>query len=458
MAQLASFSVEVEAFSLLRGPVNTRRLELKGLSVLLEHSVDGTPNWRPGGTASEAEGAENRNWFPTLRNIHIEASEIIYRTSSGNELQIRIEDATMQTDNDLSPVRLRLQGTYQKVPVTLDAILAPIASLRRAVTPYAADLRFASGDTTLRFEGTMTKPLALDGATGTFTLHAPTLEPVLEMVGGKHTLKASVDLSGTLTKSDAQWVLAETTGKLDDSTVAALTLHLTDGGRGHPNNIELDLAFDNLQLTPLLAGSGPSNSAGTPFSIDRAPDPSLHARLTARRHSYEQRETTDLEASVVIAPGQVRVEHFAMRVSGARLQASGHADATDKGGRVSAETSVSDVDVQQLRRQFGVATLPMEGRLNAQVIFESEGTTLEAAAKSAHVWAVVWMPVGSISRDLFEKLSTDTRRLFRAPAGMSSVSCMIGIITHQSAIKATKRLYFPAKPCIMRHEARRPQL
>jgi hypothetical protein len=31
-------------------------------------------------------------------------------------------------------------------------------------------------------------------------------------------------------------------------------------------------------------------------------------------------------------------------------------------------------------------------------------------------------------------------------------------ITHQSAIKATKRLYSPAKPCIMRHEARWPQL
>jgi hypothetical protein len=31
-------------------------------------------------------------------------------------------------------------------------------------------------------------------------------------------------------------------------------------------------------------------------------------------------------------------------------------------------------------------------------------------------------------------------------------------LTHQSAIKATKCLYFPAKPCIMRHEARRPQL
>jgi fructose-bisphosphate aldolase class II len=34
----------------------------------------------------------------------------------------------------------------------------------------------------------------------------------------------------------------------------------------------------------------------------------------------------------------------------------------------------------------------------------------------------------------------------------------IAEITHQSVIKATKRLYFPAKPCIMRHEARRPQL
>jgi hypothetical protein len=75
----------------------------------------------------------------------------------------------------------------------------------------------------------MTKPLALDAATGTLILHAPTLEPILDIVGGKHTLKASSDLSGTLTRSDAQWVLAGATGKLDDSAVAASTLHLADG-------------------------------------------------------------------------------------------------------------------------------------------------------------------------------------------------------------------------------------
>jgi AsmA family protein len=44
------------------------------------------------------------------------------------------------------------------------------------------------------------------------------------------------------------------------------------------------------------------------------------------------------------------------------------------------------------------------------------------------------MPVGSISRDLIEKLFSDTRRLFRAPVGMSSLSCMIGIISMRSGV------------------------
>jgi nucleoside-diphosphate-sugar epimerase len=51
-----------------------------------------------------------------------------------------------------------------------------------------------------------------------------------------------------------------------------------------------------------------------------------------------------------------------------------------------------------------------------------------------------------------------TMNVYEAAVRQGAGRLVFASSTHQSAIKATKRLYFPAKPCIMRHEARWPQL
>lgn len=432
MAQLPLLTVEVEALSLLHGPVNIRRLDLDGLSVLLERTADGTPNWRLDRAPPKQDASEDRSWFPTLLNAHIHASEITVRTSHGTQLRIGFQDAAVRADGPDAPVQLTATGTYGETPVSLESDVQSITALRNAAVPFGTDLRFRSGDTTLRFQGTMTKPLAVDGADGTLTLHAPTITPILAIAGTKSEFKASVDLTGRLTRSDALWLLSGATGKLDDSVLAASTLRLTDGGGGHPDDVQLDLAFDRLNLDRLLAGSNSGKDTGTPFTVDRAPDPPLAARLTARQLSYARRQATNVKVSAIVTPGQIKISELAVTAFGARLQASGQAEAAGNGGRLSTAATVSGVDLQQLRREIGAGSVPMQ--LDAQLAAESTGETLEAAVRSAHVSAVVWMTAGSISRDVVEKASIDIRRLFRAPRGMTPVSCMLGVIDMRAGV------------------------
>jgi AsmA family protein len=433
MAELVHLTAEVEAVSLLHRPVNIRRLEIDGLTVLLERVADGTPNWRYGKASPPPARAEDRSWFPMLQDVRVHASEITVRTSHGTELRTRLENAAIRTDGLDAPVQLTVTGAYRDTPVSLDADLHSIAVLRDAAIPYGTKLRLTSGATTLQFDGTMTRPLDADGANGTLTLHAPTLAPVLAMAGANGEIKASLDLAGTLTRSGDLWLVTGATGRVDDSVVAASTLRLTDGGRGQPDSVMLDLAFDRLNLDPLLPRSS-DKDAGTRFVVDRTPDPLLSARLTARQLSYRRGEATDGKLSVAINPAQIKVEELAMTVFGARLQASGQADSADKGGRFSVEAAVSGVDVQQLRRGIGAGAVPVLGRLDAQLTAESAGETLEAAVRSAHVGAVVGMTAGSISRDVIEKASTDIRQLFRAPKGMTPVSCLLGVIDMRAGL------------------------
>lgn len=428
MVELQQLTAHVATLSLLFGPVDVRRLEIEGLSVLLERTADGTRNWRGGDAPVPANSGADRPQVPTVLDARIRRSEITIRTSSGARLLARVEDGTLHADGVDAPMRLTATGAYQDTPVALDATLQSLTALREAAIPYGVDLRFASGDTTLRFAGTMTKPLDVDGAQGTLTLHAPTLQAILAMAGATRPLAVSADFTATLARSGDQWVLTDLTGKLGDSTLTPSTLRLSEGGPGQPDDMTLALAFDRLNLDPLLASTG----SGSPFAVDHAPDPQLDVRLTAKQVSYAHYQATDATLAGVIVPDRIKLDTLALNTLGGRLQAAGQADSVETGGRVTAEASAAGLDVQRLLRELGAAGSPITGRLDAQAVVASTGESLEAARHAAHVSAVVWMPVGSISRDLVEKASVDIRRLFRTPGGMIPVSCLLAVIEMQA--------------------------
>jgi uncharacterized protein involved in outer membrane biogenesis len=432
MMALASLSAEIEAWPLLHGPANIRRLEIDGLSVVLEHGANDVANWRRPGAAARTPSKDDRNGFPMLHEVHIHGSEITDRTSSGHDLQMRFDDGVIRSAGLNAPVRLDVTGTCYGVPVTLGADLQPIAVLRDTSVPYGANIQLASGSTTLQFAGTITLPLDVDGADGKLTLHAPTFTALLAVMGAKSDLRASLELAGRLTRLDRLWVLRDATGKLDDSSFAASTLQLIEGGRGHSDRVETDLAFDSLNLTPLLADQGASKG-GNKMPVDRDPDPRLTVQLTARQLVYRGNDATGLTLSASIMPDRIDLGELSLTAFGARLQASGHAEAADKGNTLSANASVSGVDVQQLRRQLGARDLPVTGRLDAQLTAESAGETLETAAQSAHVAAIISMRGGSISRDVVEKASADLRHLFRQPKGMTAIACLLAVVDMRAA-------------------------
>ena len=427
MATLQSLTAEVDALSLVYGPAVIRHLQVEGLSILLERVAGDLRNWRFGGGAPKQD-KDSRSGFPTLLDAHVQASDITVRTSEGHRLQTRIDDLTLSTASADAPVKLMLAGAYHDVPLTLDAKLQPIAVLQDAAIPYGTDIHITSGDTALHFDGTMTKPLDADGAKGTLTLHAPSLAAILKMAGApEDAFKAALDLSGSLTRSDAVWTMTDVIGTVDDSTLAPSTLTFHDGGHGHPDDVTLDLAFEHMDLGRLLMGRRPGKGPDGTLRVEQDPDPRLMLHLAARQLGYAGTAVSNVTLKLAVTPGQIAVNELAAEAFGAKLTASGYAEAPETGGHAVVEASVSGVDVQQLRRLTGGSAMPLAGRMDAQAYAEGAGDTLDAAARAAHGAAVAWMTSGSITLDLVEKASTDIRRLFRKPTGMAPVTCLLSV-------------------------------
>jgi AsmA family protein len=112
MVEVGRLVAEVEAVSLLRGPAVVRRVEVDGLSVLLERTADGTPNWRFGPRVERGpeRGPADRSWFPALLDARLLRGEIVFRTSSGAELRTRLDEAAWRTEGADRPVSLTAAG------------------------------------------------------------------------------------------------------------------------------------------------------------------------------------------------------------------------------------------------------------------------------------------------------------------------------------------------------------
>ena len=174
MMTVTTAGAEIEAMSLLHGPLVVRGLIVNGLQILLEHTSDDRKNWKFGVAAQTAPPRpSDRSRFPTLFDAQI-AGDVVFRTSSGRPLATHVDRFQLHTEATDKPARLDGIGSYNGIPIRLEADLASLNALRDAAMPYPARISATSGDTALHFQGTMTEPLDVDGAKGQLELVAPT--------------------------------------------------------------------------------------------------------------------------------------------------------------------------------------------------------------------------------------------------------------------------------------------
>ena len=440
MATVRHATAEIEAMSLLHPPIVVRGLDVEGLQLLLEHTSDDKKNWKFGAAAREApvQGAppapSSRSSFPNLLDARL-TGDVVFRASSGRPLVTHLDPLQVATDAADKPVRVTGSGSYNGVPIKLDAGLASLDALRDAETPYPTDIHLASGDTTLHFQGTMTEPLDLDGATGKAELVAPTTAALLRIAGVSATFNAALRLAGTLEHEGPRWQLSQASGALNEDKVTAAGLKLVVGPRGGADDLAVDLAFDRLNANALFGAKTKSGSsdADVPLGVDRAPDTLIAAKVSARGLSYAGVRASEVTLSGSLKPGRITVDALSLGYLGAPFRASGQIEAVPgpggaDSGRVTANVDMTRMDVAVLRTLLDTGSLPLVGRLDGRVEVEATGVTLNQAARGARLSGVFTMDNGGIARRVIELASTDARTLFRKADGMSPITCLVGVL------------------------------
>ena len=437
MATVTSTSADIEAMSLLRGPLVVRGLVIKGLKLLLEKR-----NWEFGAAAQTAPPKPaRRRRFPTLLNAQLSGGDVVFRTGSGHPLDTHLDQAQFHTEGADEPVRLTGRGSYNGTPLTLDADLGSLDELRDVTKPYPTEIHLSSADSTLHFQGTMTEPLDVDGAKGRLELVAPTTAAILRIAGASGGFDASLRLAGPFEHNGPLWHLSQASGALNKDPITAADVKLVEGQHAKPDDLTVDLTFDRLDANVLLAAkkNGPIGDADVPLTVNRAPDTLIAIKVSTRELAYAQVHASDVTFSGSLKPSRITVDVLSLDYLGAPFRASGQIvavsspGATDD-GHVTASVEMNDMDVRALGNLLGASNLPLLGRASGRALVEATGATLNQAAREARLSAVFAMESGSVSRQIIELASTDVRTIFRKASGMSPISCLVGVLDIRAGI------------------------
>jgi AsmA family protein len=449
MITVDQISADIDLVALLHGIVRYDKLAIVRPHLLLERNAEGTANWHfkdRGSPASDGLAIipKNRGQFPTLLELALSEGTIVLRNAGSRELRIELSALTISSPGEDQLPKLELRGALNGTKVQLAAEGGAFSVMRDRTVPYPSRFMITTpAGATIRFDGVITEPLDFDGVEGKLEIATPKLGELLKFDRSDLGLNQPLNAAGAFLKRGPQWRLSNSAGALEKNPFSG-TFILSEGGRGQPDAVALDAAFDNLELESLfadkLSAKAKHSRDGMSLRIEPKPGATIDARITAKRASYDEFHASNLALHAASAPNEISIDALSFGVAGGRIEASGSARSVRAGTQVTADISLSGADAESIAQLAGAESGQIGGRLDGHAIFEMTGDALLKALKRSRGQVTLAMSTGRIARAFIEKASTDLRAIFRTAEGWVPLSCALGIIDLRDGIATINRL------------------
>jgi AsmA family protein len=442
MVSIAAIDAQIDRAALLSGRLVYRHLAIERPVIVLARDGQGRGNWRTGSGGAAVTPAvpagglalipKNRRQFPDLIDFTLVDGEIRYRTGSGKWLAIRLDAARIRGDGATGPVHLDLAGSYQGIAARVAVVGGSFDELRDASRPFPLAVKAAASRLRLDFDGTMTEPLDLEGAEGRLDLAAQRAGALQPFFGAADTIGAPLQIAGAFSRHGDDWRLAAARGDLAGNRFDARRLHLREGARGASDTIDLDLAFSDFDLKPVLAEGGDQGAGFRPDAAADAARIDLRVAIASLRNDGRTL-VQEVRLRATGRPGMLALEEGSGRLGGGRLSLDATLRAIGaRDGALWIEGRLRDARAEQMTGLIlpsAGGTAPVHGRLDASFDLGMTGATFDAALRLADGRLVVDMREGIVDRALVGAASTDLGALLRKSGEGIALRCLLGVAT-----------------------------
>ena len=159
--------------------------------LVLEKNSAGAANWE---FRAAPTGPQKRTEFPIVEKLIIKDGMLSLDNQQTNtEIELKLFEA--EADGFLQqPVKLRAEGTYQKLPLILTLDGGSYENLRSSNTPYPLRINLAAGKLKATIDGNLIEPLKMKGEDVTLDIQGDDmakLYPLIRLVFPSTLLTAS---------------------------------------------------------------------------------------------------------------------------------------------------------------------------------------------------------------------------------------------------------------------------
>lgn len=439
MAEVGLLDFEVDLWQLIRHfrwvfPAVT----ISEPKVVLEKNTQGAVNWdfRASDVMTQPVVPAKRTEFPVIKKLTIKGGRLLFDDQL-SKTQVDLNSIEAEAAGFLdAPVKLKAEGSYQKLPLTISFDGGSYENLRSATEPYPVQLDLVVGKLKAKIDGNMTEPLEMKGEDVTLDIQGDdmaNLFPIIRLVFPK---TPPYRLKGHLKHEGKVWSFANFSGKVGDSDLsgdirvdtapkrpmmkANLISSLLDfedlaGFIGGTPKTGTNVTASKIQKKQAAAKQQKEAAADKksdrifpdqPYDLERLNSMDADVRLRAKRILAPNLPIDDLNAVLKLSGGVLSFTPATFGVANGRMEIYSTFDGSNRPSKVQIDARMRQLD---LKRFLGPTSFAQKtlGPIGGRIVLTGTGESFRDLMGTATGNTFLVMGSGVISGMLVELAGLD---------------------------------------------------
>ena len=421
MTEVGLVDVQIDVWQLL----SKFRLVLPSITVsqpkvILEKNADGAANWEFQAAPAVTEPAvpQKRTEFPIIEKVVIEDGTFLFNNQQTNtQLELKLTQAEAAGFLE-EPVKLKVKGTYQKLPLSLSLDGGSYENLRSSKDPYPLQINVGVGKLKVNINGNLTEPLAMKGEDVTLDVQGDDMANLFPLIRLVFPSTPPYRLKGHLKHEGQVWSFSNFSGRVGDSDLSGTIRVDTEPKRPAMKADLVSNLVDFKDLAGFIGGKPASGSDETasdeqekqaaatkeesdrifpdqPYDLERLRAMDADVRLRAKRILAPNLPIDDLNAKLSLSDGVLKFNPTVFGVANGRIEIYSTFDGSKQPSKVNIDARLRQLDLKRfLKSEFAQKTV---GPIGGRIVLSGTGQSFRDLMATASGNTFVMMSGGEIS-------------------------------------------------------------
>ena len=430
MAEVGNFDVEVDLWKLItKFRLVFPSVTLSEPKVILERNTDGSANWDfRAGTAVTHAVPQKRTEFPLVQKLIIKDGLLSFdNRETKTQMELKITEAEGGGFLE-QPVKLKAEGTYQKLPITLSLDGGSYENLRNSTEPYPLQVEFSAGKLKAKINGNLTEPLKVKGEDVTLDIQGDDMAKLYPLIHLVFPTTPPYRLKGHLKHEGRIWSFENFSGRVGDSDLSG-NIRVDTAPKRPLLKADLEsklLDFDDLAG---FIGGKPGTSLGETasqeqkdqakaeknsdrifpdqhYDLERLRTMDADVRLRAKKILAPKLPIDNLNATLNLNDGVLRFTPASFGVANGRVEIYSIFDGSKNPSAVNIDARLRQLDLKRFLTASSVAQKAV-GPIGGRVVLKGTGNSFRELMADASGKSFFVMSGGQISELLVELAGLD---------------------------------------------------